>query len=80
MMLNEILQEKWRGELEADYGSSEIQQQPGAGKEDKAVHKTFLCFYDSELLKIDSRVFVDAWASLCEELASETSLAETRLS
>ena len=74
---DEILQAKWRGELKTDDGRPEkIQGQPDAAKEEKALHRTVLFFYEPELLKLDTRVFVDAWVNLCEELASETTSAE----
>ena len=74
---DEILQAKWRGELETDDGRPEkIQGRPDAAKEEKALHKTGLVFYEPELLKLDTRVFVDARVNLCEELASETTSAE----
>jgi threonine aldolase len=72
---DEILQEKWRADLATDDGSTEgIKTQPDSAQEEKGTHRTVMFFRDTEGIKIDTAVYVDAWVSLCEELASGTAV------
>jgi threonine aldolase len=69
---DEILKDKWREALKKpdDNSLGNTKENSEPTMKEKGVHKTA---YIPELSSLETRVFVDAWVNLCEELASETS-------
>jgi hypothetical protein len=77
---DEILQEQWGDALKKSNEKSQenVSEQSDPTKEEKCLHRTVQYLSEPELLRLDTRVFVDAWVNLCEELQADgqTSSAE----
>jgi hypothetical protein len=80
---DDILKEKWMdylkiSESDGNEDTGAILPLVGQRTTPRGLHKTWYTIYSEELKSLDTRIFIDAWVNLCDELSSEA--AEKQLS